>query len=177
MTTAANEISLSVDELRAVTGFAAQCAMTALPLFAREHPDDPRPQEAIDAALAFADGGKRTNALRRAAFAALAAAKEASTPASAETARAAGHAAAAAFLHPLAQSTQVKHILGSAAYAARAAELDAGDDRRVGDECVDRAYASAPEVVVEVLRRYPAAPDGGGRVGELLRNLDAALRR
>lgn len=177
MTTAANEISLSVDELRAVTGFAAQCATTALPLFATEHPGDPRPQDAIDAALAFAEGAKRTNALRRAAFAALAAAKEASTPASAEAARAAGHAAAAAFLHPLAQATQVTHILGSAAYAARAAELDAGDDRRVGDEWVDRAHASAAELVVAVLRRYPEAPDAGGRIGELLRNLDAALRR
>jgi hypothetical protein len=27
-----------------------------------------------------------------------------------------------------------------------------------------------------VLSRYPAAPPGGGRVGELLRDLDEALR-
>jgi hypothetical protein len=27
-----------------------------------------------------------------------------------------------------------------------------------------------------VLKRYPAAPPGGGRVGELLRDLDEALR-
>jgi hypothetical protein len=27
-----------------------------------------------------------------------------------------------------------------------------------------------------VLARYPAAPPGGGRVGELLRDLDGALR-
>src|SRR5262249_5500456 len=36
------------------------------------------------------------------------------------TLRAAGHAVGAAFLHPLAKATQVKHILGSAAHAARA---------------------------------------------------------
>jgi hypothetical protein len=29
---------------------------------------------------------------------------------------------------------------------------------------------------VDVLRRYPAAPSGGGRVGELIRQLDASLR-
>jgi hypothetical protein len=31
--------------------------------------------------------------------------------------------------------------------------------------------------VVDVLNRFPQAPDGGGRVGELIRMLDAALRR
>jgi hypothetical protein len=30
--------------------------------------------------------------------------------------------------------------------------------------------------VVDVLNRYPEAPRGGGRVGELLRDLDQALR-
>jgi hypothetical protein len=30
--------------------------------------------------------------------------------------------------------------------------------------------------VVDVLIRYPAAPHGGGRVGELMRQLDASLR-
>jgi hypothetical protein len=29
---------------------------------------------------------------------------------------------------------------------------------------------------VAVLRRYPIAPRGGGRVGELIRQLDASLR-
>ena len=35
------------------------------------------------------------------------------------TLHAAGHAVGAAFLHPLPTATQVKHILGSAAYAVR----------------------------------------------------------
>ena len=34
----------------------------------------------------------------------------------------------------------------------------------------------ADHVVVDVLRRYPSAPPGGGRVGELIRELDASLR-
>ncbi|MEB3961436.1 exonuclease SbcC, partial [Streptomyces kunmingensis] len=33
-----------------------------------------------------------------------------------------------------------------------------------------------PDAVTAVLRRLPAAPPGGGRVGELIRALDAALR-
>jgi hypothetical protein len=86
-------------------------------------------------------------------------------------------ASGAAYLHPLAKATQVKHILGSAAHAARAAELLTGDeDGTVGEEHVRRAARRATPVVVDVLRRYPAAPPGGGRTGELLRLLDAALR-
>jgi hypothetical protein len=63
-----------------------------------------------------------------------------------------------------------------AAHAARAAELMAGDDRAVGADHLARARRLATPVVVDVLSRYHAAPPGGGRVGELLRDLDAALR-
>jgi hypothetical protein len=85
-------------------------------------------------------------------------------------------AAGAAFLHPLARAHQVKHILGSAAHAARALELAAGGDPAVAAAHLARSQTRADPVVVEVLRRYPVAPDGGGRVGELVRELDAALR-
>src|SRR5919205_187082 len=60
--------------------------------------------------------------------------------------------------------------------AARAAELMAGDDRDVGADHIEQARRRATPVVVDVLGRYPAAPPGGGRVGELLRDLDEALR-
>jgi len=86
-------------------------------------------------------------------------------------------AAAAAYLHPLANAHQVKHILGAAAHAARAAELMAGDARDIGAEYIEQARRRATPVVIDVLRRYPAAPPGAGRVGELLRGLDVALRR
>ncbi len=85
-------------------------------------------------------------------------------------------AASAAYLHPLADAHQVKHILGAAAHAARAVELMAGDDRAVGAEHIEQALRRATPAVVDVLKRYPAAPPGGGRVGELLRDLDKALR-
>jgi len=173
-------IELSRSELRAVAGYAVACAQPALAIFERERPEDPRPRAAIDAARAFADGGERTKALRDSAWAAHRAAQEArdgGQAAASEAARAAGHAVGAAFLHPLPKTTQVKHILGSAAHAARAFELAAGDDPAVGLDQLAQSRILAPAVVVEVLRRYPGAPPGGRRVGELIRTLDASLRR
>lgn len=148
-----------------------------MPIFERLMPGDSRPPEAIDSAFAFAAGGRRTSALRTSAWAAYRAALEASAPAAVDAAHAATQAAAAVFLHPLARATQVRHVLGSAAYAARAAEIDAGDDLSVGAAGVDWALQHAPATVVAVLRRFPDAPNGGGRVGELIRVLDAALRQ
>jgi hypothetical protein len=169
-------IVLCTQELREVTGCAAESAEEVLEVFERAHPADPRPRDAVDAAWAFARGGERGKALRDTAWAAMRAARDADTPAAGDAARAAMAAAGAAYLHPLADAHQVKHILGAAAHAARAAELVAGGDRNVGADRVERARRRATPVVVDVLRRYPAAPPGGGRVGELLRLLDDALR-
>jgi hypothetical protein len=171
-------VELSRSELREVAAYAAACARSALPVFERERPDDLRPRDAIDTAQAFASGGERTKALRDTAWAAHRAAQEArdaGQSAASDAARAAGSAAGAAFLHPLAKATQVKHILGSAAHAARALELSAGDDPTVGADQIAQLRDLQP-VVLDVLRRYPAAPSGGGRVGELIRHLDASLR-
>jgi hypothetical protein len=179
MVTVANETSaivLSMQDLRAVTGHAAESAREVLEIFERAHPADSRPRDAIDAAWTFARGGQRGKALRDAAWAVLKAARDADTAAAGEAARAAMCTASAAYLHPLADAHQVKHILGAAAHAARAAERIAGDDREVGAERIEHARRRATPAVVEVLKRYPAAPPGGGRVGELLRELDAALR-
>ena len=169
-------IELSMEELRELAGYAAVCAGRVLPIFERHVPDDTRPRAAVEAAFAFSKGGKRSNALRASAFGAYKAAREASLPAAAAAAQAATQAVGAAYLHPLAKAHQVWHILGAAAYAARAAELDAGDDRRIGAEYRDWALRHAPLTVSAVLARYPAAPAAGRRTGELLRELDAALR-
>ncbi|MEO7716201.1 MAG: putative immunity protein [Capsulimonas sp.] len=177
-TNRSDEIELSIDELREIAGFAVECALRALPIFERYVPDDSRPREAIEAAFAFSKDGKRSNTLRASGLAAFKAGRavKVNAPAAAEAAQAATQAVGAAFLHPLAKAHQVGHILGSAAYAARAAELEAGDNRSVGAECRDWAIEHAHTTVALVLTRYPAAPAGGGRVGELLRELDAALR-
>ena len=160
--------------------YAVACARPALAIFERERPNDRRPRAAIDAAQAFANGGERTKTLRDSAWAAHRAAQEArdaGQAAASDAARAAGHAVGAAFLHPLPKATQVKHILGSAAHAARAFELSAGDDPTVGLDQIEQCRSLAPAVVVEVLRRYPSAPPGGRRVGNLMRILDALLRQ
>jgi hypothetical protein len=170
------EFVLSMPDLRAVTAFAAGSAAAVLEIFEADRPDDPRPRAAVAAARDFARGGERGRALRDTAWAALKAAKETSSAAAREAAWAAMAAAGAPYLHPLPKATQVKHILGAAAYAARAAELAAGDDRAIGAARVEQAVRRAGPVVADVLSRYPVAPAGGGRVGELIRLLDAGLR-
>jgi hypothetical protein len=175
------QIVLSRSELREVARYAVACARAALAILERERHDDLRPRAAIDAAEAFADGVERTKMLRHRAWAAQRAAQEArdaGQAAASEAARAALAAAGAAFLHPLAKATQVKHLLGAAAHAARAFELAAGDVSAVGAEHIAQAgiLARAHPVMLDVLRRYPIAPRGGGRVGELLRQLDESLR-
>jgi hypothetical protein len=165
-----------MQDLREVTSFAAESAQEVLEVFELAHPADCRPRDAIDAAWAFARGGERGKILRDVAWAALKAARDADTAAAGDAARAAMCAASAAYLHPLADAHQVKHILGAAAYSARASELTAGDDRDVGADQIERARRRATPVIGDILSRYPAAPSGGGRVGELLRDLDSALR-
>jgi hypothetical protein len=174
--TKSDKIELSGSELREIAGYAADCARRVLSIFEQNHPADTRPRDAVDAARAFAGGGRRTAALRQHGWAAFKAAQEAASPAAADAARAASHAAGAAFLHPLADAHQVKHILGAAAHAARAEEVASGEDQRVAAGTLEWALHHAPTAVIAVLGRLPAAPPGGGRVGEFIRELDAALR-
>ena len=173
-------VELSMAELREITGCAAACAEPALAIFERDCTDDPRARAVLDEARRFAAGSNRTKALRVTALAAHRAARtaqERGRGAAVDAARAANHAGGAAYLHPLAKAHQVKHILGSAAHAARAIELDAGDDRDVGAGYIKQARGLASPIVVSVLTRYPDAPSGGGCAGESLRSLDTSLRR
>jgi hypothetical protein len=91
---------------------AAATAEHVLALFEARHPRDERPRRAIEAARAWARGELAVTGARSAAFAAHAAAREATDAAARFAARAAGHAAATA------------HVAGHArhadAYAAKA---------------------------------------------------------
>ncbi|MEI5101796.1 exonuclease SbcC [Streptomyces sp. PmtG] len=176
MTIAAGDFELTMDELRAVARFAVESAEEVLPVYEEASPGDPRPRAAVDAAREFANGASRTQAQRVTALDAHRAAKEAATEAARLAARAAGDAAAAAYLHPIAQATQVGHILRAAACAARVAELTAGGDPGVGLERIDRARRRATPVLIDVLSRYPRAPVGKSRVALLMSTLDASLR-
>lgn len=176
MPTRTGDFELTTDELRAVAAYAEACAAPALILFERAHPDDPRPAAALDAARVFAEGAPRTRLQRTAAADAHRAARDASPEPARHAATAAGNAAAVAYLHPLATATQVRHILGAAVHAARAAELARGDDPVVAEYVVTAAAERATPVVLDVLARYPRAPQGRSRVAALMTRLDSLLR-
>lgn len=166
------DIPLSLDELRQLSLWTAECAELVLPLV----PDDPRPRAAIDAVRAFGAGGNRTKAIRTAAWAALKAAGELADPAAAAAARAAVGAAGSAYLHPFAAATQVKHIVAAAQYAAYARELATGDPA-AADAVIRWAVERVPDTVRTVIARYPDGTPGRSRLGELHRQLEAELRR
>ena len=160
MQTRSGDFELTMDELRAVAGYAVACAEPALALFQKARPDDPRPAAALQAARGFAEGAPRSRLQRTSAADAHRAARDATPEAARHAASAAGAAAAAAYLHPLATATQVRHILGSAAHAARAAELARGDDPVVAEYAITAAAKRTTPVVLDVLTRYPRAPRG-----------------
>lgn len=177
-TTGSGDFALTTDELRAVARYAADAAAAVLPVFTQACPDDPRPAAALDAARVFVGGAPRTMLQRVTSLDAHRAAAVAPSEAARLAAQAAGDAASAAYLHPIAKAHQVGHILRASANAARIAELAAGDDPAAGLAAVEAAAARARTmpVVVDVLRRYPPAPAGRSRQAVLLAALDAALR-
>jgi hypothetical protein len=168
--------TLSLESLRAIGGWAANCAEKALFVFETRAGSDSRPRAAIEGIREFAAGGKRTAQLRSLAMEAHAAAREVGSPAAAAAARAAGLAAASAYTHPLADVHQTKHIVGSAAYAALALELDQEGDPTIGDSEIGWAIAHAPADVREVLLQMPARQAGKSRLDTLLYQLDAGIR-
>ena len=167
---------LSLESLRAIGGWAADCAERALPVYETHADSDSRPRAAIVGIREFAGGGKRTARLRSLALEAHAAAREIGDPAAAAAARAAGLAAASAYTHPLADVQQTKHIVGPAAYAALALEFDHPGDSSVADGEVRWAIAHAPSESREVLLQMPARQAGNSRLDTILYELDAGIR-
>jgi hypothetical protein len=170
------DFELTMRELRVVARFAVESAQEVLAIFEDAHPEDARPRTAIEAAWTFANGAPRTKLQRVAALDAHRAAKAATGEAARHAARAAGDAAAAAYLHPLAQATQVGRILRATACAARAAELTEDDEPAVGDILIRQACQRATPVLIDVPGRYPLVPIGTSRVAELMKALDTSLR-
>ncbi len=171
-----NYFPLSLATLRVLGQWAADCAGRALPVFVKHAGSDSRPQAAIEGIRDFAAGGRRVARLRTLALEAHRAARQTGHPAAEAAARAAGLAAASAYTHPLRDVEQTKHIVGPAAYAALALELDRGGEPAVGDDEVRRAIAGAPAEVGELLRQMPARQPGQSRLSQLLYALDAGIR-
>ena len=168
--------TLTLESLRVIGGWAADCAERALSVFETCAGSDSRPRAAIEGIREFAGGGKRTARLRSLAMEAHAAAREVGDPAAAAAARAAGVAAASAYTHPLADVHQTKHIVGPAAYAALALERDHAGDPSVGDALVRWAIENTPSEAREVLLQMPARQAGKSRLETLLYELDAGIR-
>jgi len=170
------DFELTMDELRTVARYVVESAEEVLPVFEDERPGDPRPRAAVDACWEFVNGARRSRLQRVTALDAHRAAKEATSEAARLAARSAGDAASAAYLHPLAQSAQVGHILRAAASAARIAELNNGGDPDAADRLIERARQRATPELVQVLGRYPSPAAGKSRVAQLMSTLDSALR-
>ena len=171
-----NSITLSLESLRSLGSWAADCAERALSVYETHADSDSRPRAAIEGIRGFAGGGKRTAQLRTLAWSAYSAAREADDPAAAAAARAAGLAAASAYTHPLADIHQTKHILGPAAYAALALEHYYAGDPNSGDGEVRWAIEHVTSEVREVLLQMPARQEGTSRLDKILYELDEGIR-
>lgn len=170
------DFDLSPDELRIVAGYVATAAEALLPVYAGVHPGDPRPHDAVAAAWLFVGGAPRTALQRTTSMEAHRAAAGATDEVARLAAQAAGDAASAAYLHPIAKAHQLGHILRADANAARIAEIAAGSDPAAAHGAIARAAARATPGLREILRRYPPAPAGRSRTAQLLESLDRALR-
>lgn len=168
--------SLGLELLRALGSWAADCAEKALWVYETCADSDSRPRAAIEGIRVFAGGGKRTAQLRSLALSAYSAAREADDPAAAAAARAAGLAASSAYTHPLADVQQTKHIVGPAAYAALALELNQGGDHSIGDNEVIWAIEHATPEVRAILLHMPAREIGKTRLESLMYKIDDGIR-
>lgn len=175
--TVSGDFDLTMDELRVVAHYVVQHAADVLSVFEQAVPDDPRPRAAIDAAWVFINGANRTKLQRVTSLDAHRAARSAPSETARLAARSAGDAVSAAYLHPIAQASQVGHILRAAASAARIGELEAGGDPTIGDALLDRSLQRATPVLIDVLCRYPRATSGRNRVARLMSTLDHSLCR
>ncbi|HJW23192.1 MAG TPA: hypothetical protein VJ506_12250 [Candidatus Limnocylindrales bacterium] len=169
-------MSLTDADRRLIAAWAADCAERSLPIFEDRAPADGRPGAAIAGAHAYGRGTARVSEMRPHLRAAYAAGREVGDPAPAAAARAAGLAAATAFIH-FDETTlgTLGHIVGPAAYAALARERATPDERDLVEREIGWAIASVPPEVRAIVRRLPA-PEPRGRLGRLMARIDAGIR-
>ena len=149
--------TLSEAERRIVAVWAADCAERVLGLFEAEAPSDTGPRDAIARTRAFSRGELDVAAEIRRRFAGSGSAREATNPAAAAAARAAGQAAAVVHMGA--------HALGAAAYAAKAAGLAAPDRPETVSREIEWQLSSVSVEARTALRQLP--PVGENRSGPL----------
>lgn len=172
------DVSLSMEDLRSVVAFTSAAAEVVLPHFEMQCPEDGRPRQALIAALAFVRGEPRSRAQRVSAPAAHRAGREAESEVAFHAAMAAGDAAASAYLHPLADSVQVKHIVRAPAHAVRVMELTGSPDEDTDLAALLDGFAShATSQLSDVLRRYPRIGLTPSRTSETSSRISARTNR
>ena len=161
------DFELSMGDLRSVVAFTSAAAEVVLPHFEMRCPEDDRPSQALTAALAFVHGAPRSRAQRVNPPAAHRAGREAASEIAFHAALAAGDAAASAYLHPLADPVQVKHILRGPAHAVRVVELTDSPDREADFSHHLEHFASyATPQLRDVLRRFPRIGNTSSQISE-----------
>ena len=167
---------LTLESLRSLAGWAADCAERVLPIYEALNNGDTRPRDALDGIRIFAGGGKRAAKLRVLALDAYRAALETKEPAASAAAQAASLAAATAYTHPLVDVQQTKHILGPAAYAALAIEIEKDNDPQYGNAAVQWAIDRVQIETCRILLQMPARTPGKSRLDQIMYDLDCGLR-
>jgi hypothetical protein len=167
---------LNIDSLKALGKWAADCAERALLIYEESEKTDSRPRDAIKGIRDFSASGNRTKQLRILALAAYAASLETKDPATSAAAQSACLAASSAYTHPLVDVQQTKHILGPAAYAALAIELNHGGDTDYGNKEISWAIEHVNREICEILAKMPERNEGKNRLDKLLFDLDVGLR-
>lgn len=173
--------TLSENDRRVVSLWAADCAERVLPIFEAEAPTDGRARDGIARARAFGRGELDTAGQIRRRFEAGRAASSATSPAAQAAARAAGQASGVAHMGA--------HALGAAAYAVKAVLRSAVADAEasVGSHEIAWQLAHMTDEVRAILATLPllgqdqAGPLGQGLLssGELaptIRAIQADLR-
>jgi hypothetical protein len=137
---------------------------------------DSRPREAIEGICEFGLGGRRVVCLRSLAWAAHAAAGEASDPVARGCCSCRVDGGVCLYASLGASARQTKHALGAAVYAARAREAATGDSG-VGDQEIRWVIEHASPTVRALVQRMPSPSPGRTRLATLYYQLDAGLRR
>ncbi len=133
---------LSLQNHQLLAQWAADCAEHVLPLFSKQFPKDPRPQQAIEIARAWSRGEATVGAARTASVNAHAAAREVDAGAARFVARAAGHAVATAHM--------ADHAPGAAMYALKA--VKAATNEQEADTAVSQEHQWQKEQLPEEIR-------------------------
>lgn len=150
--------TLSEEDRRVVSGWAANCAERVLGIFEAQAPGDRRPRNAIRRARAFSRGELDVAEEIRRRFRDGAAAREAADPAAKAAAKAAGQAAAIPHMGA--------HALGAAAYAAKAVSLAELDSPDAAPEEIRWQLEHISPAVAAALRSLPAVgTNGAGPLG------------